>query len=207
MFQSSVLRQYTTGFPGDVVRDGPYRAKPARIASVSVGTDPGASTNRITRAFGYVADIAAQGTTRAAMEGTVAVGGANFYGILGHPKHYALNGSASGGTLGSSMELAQGALGEFFDMVTGMVMEFFNDTTAAKTINVGDQIAYVPNTISTGNNPLALPYGALIGVAKGAAAPAGMILIPNASVQNTISLSASAAGSLVLGYSIGQLTQ
>ncbi len=206
-FQQSVLRQYTTGFPGDIVRDGPKRAKPGRIASATVGADPGASTNRMSRAFGFTADIPAQGNTRAAMEPTVSVGGPVFYGVLGHPKHHALAGTVQGGSLAPTIDLPIGTLAEFFDMVTGMVMEIINETTGAKTVNFGDQIAFVPNSISVGNNPLALPYGALVAVAPGAAAPTGMVLIPNARIQNPITLSASALGTLVSGYTIGQLTQ
>lgn len=205
--QTTVLRQYTTGFVGDIVRDGPKRAKPGRIASATVGTDPGASTNRIGRAFGFTADVPAQGNTRAAMEATVSVGGPVFYGLLGHPKHYALAGTTVGGSLAPTIDLPIGALGEFFDMVTGLVVELINETTGAKTVNFGDQIAYVPNNISTGNNPLALPYGALIAVAAGSAAPTGMILIPNARIQNPITIAASAAGALVGGNTIAQLTQ
>jgi hypothetical protein len=206
--QNTVYRQYTTGFPGDIVRDGPKRAKPARIASATVGTDPGASTNRISRAFGFTADIAGQGpTTYAAMEQTVSVGGAVFFGILGHPKHYALQGSAAGGTLGASLDLPQGFEGEFFDMVTGMVAELINETTATKVTTFGDQVAFVPTTITALQNPNALPYGALVSVPAGASAPAGMILIPNARVMNSVSANASGVGALVSVYTIIQLTQ
>lgn len=207
MFQNNVKRQYTTGFPGDIVRDGPMRAKPARIVSATLGTDPGASTNRISRAFGYNGDVPATGATLAALEATVNVGGAKFFGLLGNRYRYALQGTAAGGTLAAALDLPQNAEGEFFDMVTGMIMEFFNETTAAKTMTFGDGIAYVPNTISTGNNPLALPYGALVTFAAGGAPATGMIAIPNARVINTSALGASGAGALVSGYSIGQLTQ
>lgn len=206
-FQTTVQRQYTTGFPGEIVRDGPTRAKPARIFSNTLGTDPGASTNRISRAFGWQADIGASGTTYSVMESQVIVGGPVFFGVLGHPKHYAARGTVSGGTLAATLDLPKGAEGEFFDMVTGMVMEFFNETTSAKTINFGDQIAYVPSNISGANNPLELPFGALIAVPAGSPAPTGMVLIPNARVINPITLSASALGALVSGLSIGQLTQ
>jgi hypothetical protein len=206
-FQQTVQRQYTTGFVGDIVRDGPKRAKPGRIASATVGTDPGASTNRIGRAFGFTADLPAQGNTRAAMANSVSVGGPVFFGLLGHPKHYALAGTTVGGSLAPTIDLPLGANAEFFDMVTGLVVELVNETTGAKTVNFGDQIAYVPNNISTGNNPLALPYGSLVAVAPGAAAPTGMILIPNARVQNPITMSASAVGAIVSGVTIGQLTQ
>jgi hypothetical protein len=206
-FQKMVLRQYTTGFPGELVREGPHRAKPGRIASVSVGADPGLSTNRISRAFGWSADMAAQGSTYSAMEAQVVVGAPIFYGILGHPKHYALTGTVAGGPLAASMDLPQYAEGEFFDMASGLVVELFNETTGSKTTAFGDQIAYVSNAITTLQNTLALPYGALISVAAGAAAPAGFILIPNARVINPESLTASALGALVSGYAVAQLTQ
>lgn len=205
-FQSTVRRQYTTGFPGEIVRDGPTRAKAGRIASATVGVDPGASTNRVSRAFGFTSDMPASGTTYSAMEGIVSVGAPVFYGILGNPKHYALSGTTAGGSLAASLDLPIGTEGEFFDMGI-IVAELFNETTGAKTTNFGDQVAFVPSSISTGNNPLALPYGALVSVAAGSAAPTGMILIPNARVTNPESLAASGAGALVSGYTVIQLTQ
>ena len=206
-FQTTVRRQYTTGFPGEIVRDGPTRGKPARISSVSVDIDPGLSTNRISRAFGWSADIPATGSTVSAMESQVDVGAPNFFGILGHPKHYALTGTVNGGPLDASIDLPQYALGEFFDMATGMVVEMFNDTDATKTVNFGDQVAYVSNAITALENPLALPYGALISVAAGDSIPAGFVGIPNARVINPESLAASALGALVSGSNIIQLTQ
>lgn len=204
MFQTSVKRNYTTGFPGDIIKDGPLRSKPARIASATVGTDPGASTNRISRAFGYTSDIAAQGTTLAALEANVSVGGPIFFGVLFNPKHYVLNGTVSGGPLAASLDVPQGFEGEFADMVI-MVAELFNETTGTKAVAFGDNIAFVPNNISTANNPNQLPYGAL--VSYSGALPTGLVAIPNARVQNPISLVASAPGAAVSGYTIIQLTQ
>jgi hypothetical protein len=206
-FQTSVQRQYTTGFPGELAKDGPTRAKQGRINSVTIGNDPGASTNRISRAFGFGADIPATGTTKSEMGALVVVGAPVFYGILANPKHYALQGTSSGGTLAPSLDLPIGADGEFVDMATGLISELFNETTGAKTMNFGDQVAYVMNTITALQNPLALPYGALVSVAPGFAAPAGMVLIPNARVINPGSLAASALGALVTAYTVIQLTQ
>ena len=202
-FQSTVNRQFTAGFVGEIVRNGPTRAKPARIASATVGADPGLSTNRISRAFGWSADLNPVG----GMEGSVIVGGAAFYGILGNPKHNTLQGTTAGGSLASSLDLPQYAEGEFFDMATGLVVELFNETTGVKNVNFGDQVAYAPSTISGANNPLALPYGALIAVPAGSAAPTGFTLIPNARVQNPTTMTASALGTLVASYTIIQLTQ
>lgn len=205
-FQSKVNRNYTTGYPGEIVRDGPVRAKPGRIASLSVGTDPGASTNRVSRAFGWSADTPTTGITLAAMSPQVVVGGTPFYGIMGHPKHYVLQGTTAGGTLAPTLDLPLGYEAEFFDMVI-MVAELFNETTAAKTMNYGDGVAYVPATITAGNNPEALPYGALVSFPAGGAPAAGMIAIPNARVINPESLAASAVGALVSAYTFIQLTE
>ncbi len=208
MFQSTVNRQYTTGFPGEIVRDGPTRGRIARITSATLGTDPGASTNRISRAFGYSGDMPAQGpSTYAAMEALVAVGAPVFFGILGNPKRYALQGNSLGGSLAPSLDLPLGNEGEFFDMAGGFIAEVFNASTGAETINFGDQLGYVPNNISTGNNPNALPYGALVSFAAGAAVPTGIVLIPNARIMNPVTLAASAPGALVSTYTLVQLTQ
>jgi hypothetical protein len=202
--QTTVQRAYTTGFAGQLVNDGPRRAIPARITSPSVGTDPAASTNRMSRAFGYSGEVAATGTTVAAREITAAVGGTAFAGILGHPQHYALYGS-NGNALTPSMDLAYGELGELFTMFTGLIVELFNETTAAKAGAYDDQIAYAPNNIPGADNLQFIPYGGLISVPAGSAAPTGFILIPGAKLINAFSLGASAAGAPVSGLSIIQL--
>lgn len=206
MFQSTVYRQYTTGFPGEIVRDGPTRGKIARISSATVGTDPGASTNRISRAFGYSGQVPATGQTNSAQEALVAVGAPVFFGVLGNPKRYALYGT-NGGSLSPSLDLPNGSEGEFFDMATGLAVEIFNATTGAETVNFGDPIGYIPNNISTGNNPNALPYGALVSWAAGSAVPTGVVQIPNARVINPVTLAASGPGALVSTYTLAQLTQ
>lgn len=207
MLQTTVNRAYTTGFQGQIVREGPTRGKVARIASATIGTDPAASTNRMSRAFGYSADISIPGgTTVAAQEASVVVGGPTFFGILGHPERYALFGSASS-SLSPSLDLPLGAEGEFFDMTTGMVIECFNSTTGSYTANFGDQLCFCPAGVSTANNPQAMPYGALFSIAAGAAVPTGMVLIPNARIIKTVTIGASSVGSPVSTLTIAQLTQ
>lgn len=204
--QTVVNRAYTPFFAGQVVREGPKRAKVARIVSATVGTDPGASTNRISRAFGYSQEIPELGNSPVIQEAEVIVGGANFFGILGHPQRYALLGS-NGNALAPSYDLPMGEEGEFYDMVTGLAVEVFNFTTGAETVNFGDNLGYVPSNITTGNNPLAAPYGALVSWAAGSAAPTGVVQIPNARIVVPLSLAASAAGALVSGLTVVQLTQ
>lgn len=213
MFQQTINRNFTTGFPGDIVRDGPKRAKPARIMSATLGTDPGASTNRISRAFGYSGEQGSLGggstpttQTYPAFVPEVEVGAPSFFGILGNAKQYALYGDASG-ALDPSLDLPQYANAEFYDMVTGMVVQLFNETTAAKTMNYGDGLAFVPNNITTVNNPLALPYGAIVSYPAGGTVPTGFVAIPNARVTTPQTLAASAVGALVLGEGIAQLTE
>jgi hypothetical protein len=207
MFQNKVNRNYTTGFPGEFQADGPHRGRTARIVSPTIGADPGVSTNRISRAFGYSGEIGPEGSTYSNSEHLVSVGSPRFFGILGNPKRYALQGNANAGSLAPALDLPLGEVGEFYDMATGFIAELFNETTAAKTMSYGDGVAYVPNNISAANNPEALPYGALVSVLTGQAAPTGFVLIPNARVVNTSSLAASALGALVSSYTVIQLTQ
>jgi hypothetical protein len=212
-FQGVVNRSYTTSFPGSIQQGGPHRARVARILSVN---DPaGVNTNRISRAFGWSADYGniGQGSslTVAADGFQVVLGGSRFFGILFNPKHNALSGTTpnglTGGSLGATLDLPEGTEAEFTDMCTGLTAELYNFTTGAVTPSFGDPIAYVPNTISTGNNPLAVPYGALVSYVAGAAVPTGLIAIPNAFVVNSVAISASAVGALVSAYTIIQLTQ
>lgn len=202
--QSTVQRAYTTGFAGQFVNDGPRRAKPARINSATVGTDPAASTNRMSRAFGYSGEVPATGTTLAAREALVVVGGAVFFGILCHPQHHVLYGT-SGNALGASMDLPIGSEAEFTDMFPGLVVELFNETTASKTMNFGDQVAFCPVGISGANNPQAIPLGGLISVPAGSAAPTGFTLIPGAKIINTSSIGASSVGAPVSALSTIQM--
>lgn len=194
--QTTVNRAYALGFPGQPLRDGPKRAKPARIISATLGVDPGASTNRVSRAFGYSQDVPTLGSSPVVTEAEVIVGGANFFGILFNPQEYALYGSA-GNSLAPSMDLPQGARGNFTDMITGLAAEVFNFTTGAETPVYGDPIGYVPSSITGANNPLALPYGALVTWAAGSSAPTGIVAIPNAKVVIAQPLAASAVGALV----------
>ena len=212
MFQKTVNRQYTTGFPGDIVRDGPMRAKPGRIQSDL--TNPALARNTISRAFGRTGDAPPLGNPTpvgynyTSLDGVAAVGGPVFFGILGHPKHYALSGTAAGGPLAPTIDLPNGFEGEFFDMVTGMVVELFNETTAAKNIAYGDSLCYVPNNVSGANNPQGIPYGGIVTYNPAQSLPTGFVAIPNARVIQVITgLGASAPNAPVSTYAIVQLTR
>lgn len=209
--QTVVNRQYTEGFIGEIIEEGPTRGKPGRIASASTQSD--GSTNRFGRVFGYLGESGAPDDTtaassitiggssypvgRAALVNTVQVGGTVFYGIMGNPKHNALQGTAAGGSLAPSIDLPQGAEAEFFDMVTTMVVQIVNPGTAAQTVSYGDYLAYVPMGISSANNPLGLPLGAIVSYAKnGGTLPTGFLQVPNAFVKTPLTIAASAAGAL-----------
>jgi hypothetical protein len=204
--QQTVQRAYTGGFAGQLVADGPRRAKPARISSATIGADANHSTNHMSRAFGWSGEIpsgaAGQAPVGVGYVATVAVGTGPFFGILGQPTSYALQGSA-GNSLAPTMDLAIGTVGEFFDMATGLMVELFNDTTAAKASAFGDQVAYC----SAAGDANGVPLGGLIGVAAGAAAPAGYTLIPNARIMRPLSVPASAAGAAVFALTVIQLTE
>ncbi len=202
--QTTVRRAYTGGFAGQMSADGPRRAKPGRIQSDTIGADAAKSTNRMSRAFGYLSDSPSPTDPNAGTGyvATVTVGGANFFGILGHPQHNALYGAA-GDTLKESMDLPKGAEGEFFDMCTGLIVEVMNETTAAKNITFGDWVAYV----SAAGQAQGVPLGGIIAVAPGGSAPAGATLIPNARFMQTLSIPASAAGAPVSALATIQLTQ
>uniref|UniRef100_A0AAU7VHQ3 Virion structural protein n=1 Tax=Serratia phage Spe5P4 TaxID=3159438 RepID=A0AAU7VHQ3_9CAUD len=219
MFQKTVGRNFTTGFPGDIVRDGPKRAKPGRIvAPVGEPTATVEPGGVITRAFGYAGDLGTLGgsnaamTTRALDGYTVSVGGANFFGILGHPKHYVLSGTQDGGTLAPSMSLPLGSEGEFFDMVTGLVVQLFNAATAPQSVSFGYGIAYVRADADATKlatlNPAGVPAGGLVAFAQGTTLDAEVFTtIPNARVMEAHEIIASTAGTPASVYAIVQLTQ
>lgn len=218
-FQKVVRRQYTVGFVGEIVRNGTLRAFPGRIASATTQSD--GSTNRIGRVFGYTGETGAPDAATAASDitvngqsypigmaatvPTVEVGGTNFFGVLGIPKHYALQGTNADGALSPSYDLPMGVEGEFINMTAGMVVEIINPSiTDAQTVNFGDSLAYVPKGISSENNPNGLPLGAI--VAYNGTLPTGFQAIPNSFVITSLSLPASAENDLSATPVVIQMT-
>jgi hypothetical protein len=199
MLQTTVRRAYTGGFPGQLVEDGPRRARPARI----VGDDP-LSPNHMSRAFGWTgelpppANVAEAGVAYVAQ---VTVGGENFFGILGEPQSYALYGGL-GGTLDASLNLPDGSVGEFFEMATGIVVEIFNETNAAISNHYGDRIAYATALDSA----VGVPMGGLICLPPDASpAPAGYAIIPNAKLLRPFDMVASPPNVPVVALAVIQL--
>jgi len=130
-FQKSVYRQYVQGFVGEIAADGPVRVKPGTLTAPALSTN----VNRIGRAFGWSTDLPAMGGTppvnsvTPAVGAAVIVGGANYYGILGIPKSYALFGG-SNGPLSPTVDLPAGLGAELLDMgIVTLSVANGNDTT------------------------------------------------------------------------------
>lgn len=204
-FQSVVNRQFTLGFPGEIVRDGTLRAKPGRLKSAT-------ALNAISRAFTYsdltgspTGDLA-NGVGYAGVVASVECGGAGaFFGILAHPKHYALTGTIDG-SLAPTMTVLQNSEAEFVDSTAGILVEIFNETTTAKAVAYGWKVAFMPKSVAdaSADNAQGLPAGALV-VYTGGTVPAKCIAIPNAFVSMAASLGASAAGAPVSGVVMIQM--
>jgi hypothetical protein len=207
-FQTVVNRNFTTGFPGEIVRDGPTRAKAIRISALSAAlkANPRFTGNLIGRVYGYTGEVPATGQTLAALAPTVALGGPVYAGLLIHPKHYALQGNSVDGPLGASLAVPDGIEGEVADMVIA-IAEVFNISLTAQSITPAYVVGYIPNNVDAAKETTGIPFGALVAAPTAAAlTDAGGIVIPGAKILNTISLSASAVGAPVAGLTIVQLT-
>ena len=129
-FQSTVRVDQTTGIVGEIIYDGPTRAKPIIVDSA------GATANTVGFAFTYVT-----GSDSKAAAGSG--GGAAFAGILVNPKVYASQGTAAAGTLAPTLDLPDDTQAEILTMGiivvnlavvgTGAIGEpiFYTDATGA----------------------------------------------------------------------------
>lgn len=204
-FQQMVNRAYTTGFVGEIVRDGPQRARVGRILAPAV-----AAPNRIGRVFGYSEDLSVVGVnaasqTLAADAPGVVVGGPAYFGVLGHPKHHALQGVA-GNALGPTYDLPTGVEAEFFSMATGLIVEIANQGVAAVDVKVDWALAYVTSATTAAQNPNGLELGTIVAYDPAGAVPDGFTPIPGSRVMNPISIAASAPGAVVAGVTWVSLT-
>jgi len=193
-FQKTVRRAFTQGFVGEIVLEGPLRALPGRIVSDGV-----AAPNRVSRVFGYAADGSTVGSTTAnsvyaANSAEVIVGGANFYGVLFHPKHYALYGTA-GDSLAPTLDLAEGSEGEFAQMVSGLAVEIFNHLATPQTLKFNDPVYYITTATDGADNPNALQPGMIVALPEGTA-PAATIGRKIGTLNAPLDLPASAPGDI-----------
>lgn len=217
-FQSVVNRQYTPGFIGEIVRDGTLRAKPGRLKSAT-------AINRISRVATYAAQTGAPDsalangtvnldvTGKAAVQSQVGFGGVvaeveiggdgAFFGVLAHPKHYALVGDQTG-TLAPSLNVLQNSEGEFVDATAGILVEVFNATTSVQNIAYGDKLAYMLASASASDNAQSVPAGGIVAY-SGTTLPKGCAAIPGAFVSTPNSITASAAGKPVAGVVMIQM--
>ena len=158
----------------------------------------------MSRAFGWVGEVHQPGSTTAMLAPTAVVGGNPYAGILINPKHHALQGG-KGGTLSPINAIPDGSEGELAKMAI-IVAEIFNMTTAQQVIGPLWKIGYVSNAVLDADDPLGVPFGALVATPDGSNFPAGVLNIDYAQVLNPITLAPSAAGALVSGYTIISIT-
>lgn len=164
-FQTAVELDLTSGVIGEIAYDGPTRAQPAVLDSGA-----GAAGNVVGSVFTW--------QDRAA--GTVRAGGAaaDFAGILVHPKSYPLLGTAAGGTLATSLTVADGTavqlllMGEVFVSLstTGATIGAslkYNTTTGIIDFGApGAGEAAIPNAVVSRHNASPTSTSAFLAVAK-----------------------------------------
>ena len=135
-FQSTVRQDQTTGIVGEVLFDGPTRAKPINVNS------SGATPNTIGKAFTYVT-----GQDEEAAAGSA--GGGAFAGILVNPKVYASQGTVSG-SLEPTLDLPDNTNAELLTMGSIVV-----NLTVVGTGAIGEGIFYVDATGELGSGTAA----------------------------------------------------
>ena len=131
-FQSTVRQDQTTGIVGEILFDGPTRAKPINVNS------SGATPNTIGKAFTYVT-----GQDEEASAGSA--GGGAFAGILVNPKVYASQGTVSG-SLEPTLDLPDNTNAELLTMGSIVV-----NLTSVGTGAIGEDIFYVNLTGELGS--------------------------------------------------------
>lgn len=141
--QSTVNFFPSLGVPGEIYDDGPIRAQPFILNSV---TNP--------NIFGYAFTVSAQGVAVVGNPGANKV----FAGYLVNPKNSALRGVGSD-PLAPTLILPDQNIGQILNM--GSIIVSLPIPALATVINVGDLIVY--NNIT----------GALLSIAPGAALPVG----------------------------------
>ena len=119
-FQSLVRLVQTTGIIGEIIFDGPHRARPLNLNS------GGATPNTVGKAFTFDATVDDEA-------GAGAIGAGAFAGILINPKHYALYGSS----LTPSLDLPDNTNAELLSMGTIIVSLLTVDTG-----KIGEGIMY-----------------------------------------------------------------
>ncbi len=130
-FQSTVRDDLATGIIGEIIFDGPCRARPVNI-------DSSGTAQTIGNAFTYedgVDDSAAVGSA----------GAGAFAGILVNPKVYANQGTTSG-TLEPTLDLPDNTSAELLTMGTIVV-----NLTIVGTGKIGEGIFYVDATGALGS--------------------------------------------------------
>jgi hypothetical protein len=144
MFQDTVRKVQTTGIIGEIIFDGPHRARPANL--VSGGVIP----NTVGKAFTW--DSANDHEA-----GAGSIGAGDFAGILINPKHYALYGTAAG-TLQPSLDLPENTNAELMSMGTIIV-----NLAAITTGKIGEGIFYEDTTGILSSGVAGVGYTQIVG--------------------------------------------
>jgi hypothetical protein len=104
------------------------------------------------------------------------------------------------------LAIQSGSEGEVADMAI-IVAEVFNIALSAAAIDPSFVVGYIPNNVDAGTETTGIPYGALVaGATASIVTSRGGVVISGAKILNSISLSGSAVGAPVSGYTIVQLT-
>ncbi|MCP4122229.1 MAG: hypothetical protein GY751_10790 [Bacteroidetes bacterium] len=140
-FQSTVRLVQTTGIIGEIIFDGPHRARPLNLNS------GGATPNTVGKAFTFDDSVDDEA-------GAGAIGAGAFAGILINPKHYALYGSS----LTPSLDLPDNTNAEVLSMGTIIV-----DLSAVDTGKIGEGIYYVDATGVLGSGTAAAGQTQIVG--------------------------------------------
>lgn len=174
-FQSSVISNIGFGVVGELFLDGPLRAQPARIVS-------DVPANNV---FGTAFALATAGsasfeTSADPAPMTVRSGGPGvFAGILAFPKEHVLAGTATEGTLASSLTLPNNTIATFVQETTGLIVRL------PALFTVGDWVWYNIDT------------GVLVSTPPGSTAPTSSLRVPNGRV---VRYGSAAAGLAVIEF-------
>ena len=152
-FQSTINFRYTEGYVGEIIADGPVRARTWRLNSQVV------LPNTVGFAYTFVSDVSGLNGNQGS--GIVVVGGNGvFAGVAVMPKTLTLNGTAAGGSLAPSINMLPDTKCELLDMGKIVV----NLTSAANTYGLGVYFVQATGELASGT------------------AGAGQTQIPNAKV-------------------------
>lgn len=181
-FQKTVFYQYATGLPGEIIADGPLRARSFRLVANTLQTPNPPIAFGVGFTYAALGDVSNPNNladTPTATPGGAPSGTNVFAGILINPKEHALYGDANG-ALDPVFALPDGSWGELCHM--GILLALVSSGAAATEGVAGNKLA------------MKLADGSIWAYGAAANLPAGSIEIPGASLLTGVG--ANAAGVL-----------